>query len=87
MTRWEYCKVTVVTHRSAANEVSEQIEIRRYHDVDTLTLHGGNGLVDVLNELGAKGWNVFDFSGGVWLKRKVKVEAVGPLDPNATVRA
>ena len=77
--RWEYCRVSVVTYRDGTGQVTEQIEISRFNNVEQRTEHGGHGLVTVLNELGAKGWEVFDVGASVWLKRKGKFDLAGSL--------
>ena len=67
--RWEYCRLTVETLREGSGEVTENIKVvLPGSKVEKKTGHG-TGVVDVLNELGAEGWEVFDMSGGIWLKR------------------
>lgn len=81
--RWEYCNVRVTTLREGTGEVTEHIEILLPGDkVETKTGHG-HGVVTVLNELGADGWEVFEMASSIWLKRKAHApKAVGRLDPH-----
>ena len=74
-TRWEYCHVKITTYRDGTGPVTENIEIALPGgEVDTKTGQG-HGAVQVLNELGAEGWEVFDMASGIWLKRKLHNQA------------
>jgi hypothetical protein len=73
--RWEYCNVRVITVREGSGEVTEQIEIvLPGGQVENKTEHG-HGVVKVLNELGAHGWEVFEMGASIWLKRKRHAKA------------
>ncbi len=68
--KWEYCNVRVTTFREGTGDVTEQIEVILPGDkVEKKTGHG-HGVVTVLNELGAEGWDVFEMGTTIWLKRK-----------------
>lgn len=73
--------MSVVTYRDGSGQVTEQIEISTYHKVESRTEHDGHGVVTVLNELGAKGWEVFDVRGPIWLKRKARFKPASSLHP------
>src|SRR5688572_28428241 len=74
--RWEYCHVRVVTHKDGSGEVTEQIEVVLPGDRVEMKTGHGYGVVAVLNELGADGWEVFEMAP-IWLKRKLHASKAG----------
>jgi hypothetical protein len=71
MARWEYCKVIYTAVREGTGGVDEMLAIHLPDGTARNERGTGNGMVTVLNELGADGWEVFNLTDrAAWLKRE-----------------
>ena len=71
MQRWEYCAVTVTLYRDGAGGPPRELLEIRLPGAHAASVTNPYGLVGLLNQLGAEGWELVDVEAGTfYLKRK-----------------
>jgi hypothetical protein len=72
METWEYCAVSLVTYREGSGETHELLTIT-FPGAHPESIKNPFGLIGLLNQLGADGWELVDVEAGVfYLKRQAK---------------
>jgi hypothetical protein len=73
MSNWEYCAVDVTTYISGSGGGPQELLSIRLPGNPRKDVTNSHGLIGLLNELGAKGWELVDVEAGTfYLKRPTK---------------